>query len=197
MGIFDTIKNVFTGNPKSGGLKFEKQEENETKKEQSLFSRIIQECSEAHTLLRDAVSSFNDKIMDKWKLANLVKLHIKMVDMGDEINKVHAENRRIIAITGRLAAKFPDDKAFEKKVRHFKTKLDEKTRNMNGMLSDFFKDNNMSDVATWIRKGESPKRYFGIFTKCSTVLNAISAEAVALQESLNKIYALEKKYLSD
>ena len=192
MGILDFLH----GNPKAQETKLEKKESKELNEEQSIFLSIIKECSEAHTLLKDAVSSFNDKIIDKWKLANLVQLNIKMANLEDELNKIPKENIKIIAITDRLAAKFPDDKAFEKKVRHFKTKLNEKTRNMTDTFSDFFKNHNLSDVATWIRKGESPKKYYSIFEQCSTTLKTISAEAVALQESLIKLYTLEKKYLS-
>ena len=195
-GISGAIKNVFASNPNSERLRFAKQEENETRVEQSIFLRIINECSEAYTLLKDAVSSFNESVEDKWKLANLAKLQIKLVEMGGEINNVHAENRKIIALTSKLAAKYPNDKAFEKKIRHFITKLEDKTRTMNSVISEFFKSNNLSETATWIRKGESPKRYAGVFMKCSIALKTISAEAVALQESLTKLYALEKKYLS-
>lgn len=192
MGIFDFLK----GNPNASETKLEKKEGREINEEQSIFLSVIKQCSEAHTLLKDAVSSFNDKIVDKWKLANLVHLNIKMTNLGDELNKIPKENLKIIALIDRLAAKFPDDKAFEKKVRHFKSKLDEKTRNMTDTFTDFFRNNNMSDIATYIRKGESPKTYYNIFEKCSKTLKIISAEAVELQASLIKLYTLEKKYLS-
>ncbi|MDD5181778.1 MAG: hypothetical protein PHC66_01245 [Candidatus Nanoarchaeia archaeon] len=192
MGILNTIKTLFTGNPKSEGIRFEK----ETKTDSSMFSRVISECSEAHALLKDAVSSFKDPVVDKWKLANLAKLQIKLVELKNGLNNLGTENSRILALANRLSAKFPDDKAFEKKVRIFKKKLDEKSAAMIGDLSDFLGGYNMSDVATKIRKGETPVNYNGVFGKCSTALKNISAEAEALQASLAKLYALEKKYLS-
>lgn len=192
MGIFDFLR----GNSKANETKLEHKQERETKKEEGMFWHIVTECDSIDKMIVETVRSFSSKVVDSWKLANLVKAQIRMVEIGYHLNDIEKENRNIISLANRISAKFPNDKVSEKKIKTILLNIEARKTDMGQHLSNFLMPHNLSDIATAIRKGKSPNDYAGVFMKCRTTLKNVAKSANECHKELAWLFKVEKKYLS-